>query len=167
MYRMRCLATLLLSPVLCTCLLAQDKTATKAKTGVAKDVDPLALDVLKAVAEPVEHAETYSFRALVSEEQLASNGQIVTFFHTVDVRVQRPDKVHLIFQGRGARVDFYRANGSITMFAPDEKFYTTIPAKPTIDEDLTALAAKGVDLPIGPFLNSHLYELASKSLITG
>jgi len=57
-----------------------------------KDVDPLALDVLRAVAQPVEQAQGFSFRALISEEELATDGQIVTFFHSVDVTVQRPDK---------------------------------------------------------------------------
>jgi hypothetical protein len=51
---------------------------------VTKDVDPLALDVLRAVAEPVEKAQSFSFKALVGEEELATDGQIVTFFHSVD-----------------------------------------------------------------------------------
>ena len=150
-----------------TLLFAQEKQRTQSKSKETKDVDSLALDVLRAVTEPVEQAQLFSFKALVSEEQLATNGQIVTFFHTVDVTVQRPDKVHLIFRGRGERVDFYGTSGSVTMFAPDAKLYTTVPAKSTIDENLADLTAKGVDMPVGPFLSKNLYELASKNLVTG
>src|SRR6185437_5096622 len=102
---------------------------TQPKSKETKDVDSLALDVLRVVTQPVEQAQHFSFRALVSEEELATNGQIVTFFHTVDVTVQRPDKVHLVFKGRGERVDFYGTSGSVTMYSPEAKLYTTVPAK--------------------------------------
>jgi hypothetical protein len=147
--------------------LAQKKHTTESKAQQIKDVDSLALDVLRAVTEPVEKAQELSFKALVSEDEVATNGQVVTFFHTVDVTVHRPDKVHLIFRGRGERVDFYGSSGSITMYAPDAKLYSTMPAKTTIDDNLTELTSKGVDMPVGPFLSSKLYQLASKNLVTG
>jgi hypothetical protein len=146
---------------------AQEKQPKQTKTAPTKDVDPLALDVLRAVALPIEQAHSFSFKALVSEEELASNGQIVTFFHSVDVTVQRPDKIHLIFRGKGERVDFYTQGGTTTMYAPDPMLYATIPAKSTIDETVAALEAKGVDMPIGPFLRSDFYDLAAKAVITG
>jgi hypothetical protein len=166
-YRIRDAGVLLLLSALALCCFAQDKPGAKSKATEAKDVDPLALDVLKAVTQPIEQAQTFSFKALVSEEQLATNGQIVTFFHMSEITVQRPDKAHLIFRGAGERVDFYGTNGSITMYAPDVKLYTTVPAKATIDDNLADITAKGIDMPVGPFLSSHLYELASKDLITG
>jgi hypothetical protein len=167
MYRIRYAGVLLLLSTLSVCSFAQDRSGAKSKATEATDVDPLALDVLKAVTQPIERAQTFSFKALVSEEQLATNGQIVTFFHVTEITVQRPDKVHLIFSGAGARVDFYGTNGSITMYAPDAKLYTTIPAKATIDDNLADITAQGIDMPVGPFLSSHLYELATKNLITG
>jgi hypothetical protein len=128
----------------------------------------LALDVLRAVTQPIEQAQNFSFKARVSEEDLASNGQIVTFFRVVDVTVERPGKVHLIFRGRGERVDFFNnGTGNVTMYAPDAKLYTTIPAKTTIGATLDNLNAKGVDLAIGPFLRSDLYKVATANMITG
>ena len=132
----------------------QKPTQPATPAAVTKDVDPLALDVLRAVAKPVEKAQSFTFKALVGEEELATDGQVVTFFHTVDITVQRPDKIHLVFRGRGQRVDYYGGDGSITMFSPDANFYTTMPAKSTIDANLTDLNAKGVDMPIAPFLRS-------------
>jgi hypothetical protein len=166
MNRIQYAVVLLLLCTLSVCSFAQDKPATKSKPTQTKDVDPLALDVLKAVTQPIEQAQAFSFKTLISEEQLATNGQIVTFFHTTEITAQRPDKVHLIFKGRGEQVDFYGTNGSITMYAPESKLYTTVPAKGTIDDNLADIAAKGIDMPVGPFLSSHLYELASKNLTT-
>jgi hypothetical protein len=94
MYRIRCAAVLVALCMLPVCSSAQDKSGTKSKSTETKDVDPLALDVLKAVTQPIEQAQAFTFKALVSEEQLATNGQIVTFFHTTEITVQRPDKVH-------------------------------------------------------------------------
>ena len=129
-------------------------------------VDPLALAVLRAVAEPLSQAQTFTFQALISEEQRATNGQIVTFFHTVDIAVRRPDKVHLVFRGRGEQVDFFGSRGSITMYAPASKLYAVTPAKNTIDENLSDLYAKGVDMAVGPFLRSNLYELGAKNVLS-
>jgi hypothetical protein len=158
---------LLILPLLAASLPAQDNQKTPTQQKVTKDIDPLALDVLRAVAEPVEHAQAFSFKALVEEEQLATNGQIVTFFHTVDVTVQRPDKIRLTFKGRGQQVEFYRENGTITMYAPDAKLYTTMQTKSTIDASLADLRTKDVDIPIAPFLRSDLYDLVAKAVITG
>jgi hypothetical protein len=166
MYQIRHAGVLLLLSALAAGSFAQDKPGTKSTTTEAKDVDPLALDVLKAVTQPIEQAQAFSFKALISEEQLATNGQIVTFFHTSEIMVRRPDKVHLVFRGAGERVDFYGTNGSITMYAPDTKLYTTVPAKATIDDNLADITAQGIDMPVGPFLSSHLYDLATKNLIT-
>jgi hypothetical protein len=166
MYRIRRTGIQLLLCMLSVCLSAQDKPGPKSKSTETKDVDPLALDVLKSVTQPIEQAQAFSFKALISEEELATNGQIVTFFHTTEITVQRPDKTHLIFKGRGERVDFYSTNGSITMYAPDTKLYTTVQAKGTIDDNLADIAAKGIDMPVGPFLSSRFYESVSHDLIT-
>jgi len=165
-YRLRLTLALLAIPLMTASLPAQNKAQTQTKQ-TAKDVDPLALDVLRAVATPLQQAKTFSFKALVGEEELASNGQIVTFFHSVNVTVQRPDKIHLIFRGRGQEVDFYREGTTTTMYSPEPKLYTTMPDKSTIDESLSDLASKGIDMPIGPFLRDDFYDLAAKNVITG
>jgi hypothetical protein len=166
MYRLRYAFIFLILSLLASYLPAQEKQPKQTTSVQKKDVDPLALDVLHAVAQPVEQAQSFKLKALIGEEELATDGQIVTFFHSVDIAVQRPDKVHLVFRGRGQRVDFYGQSGSITMYAPDSKFYTVIPAKSTIDANLADLHEKGVDMPIGPFLGANFYDLAAKAVTT-
>jgi hypothetical protein len=171
MYRLRCAFVLLMFPLLAGSPQAQETQSTPTTPTEAaapdKDVDPLALKVFEAVAQPVEQAKSFSFKALVSEEELATDGQIVTFFHKVDVTVQRPDKVHLIFRGRGQTVEFFTANGSTIMYAPDAKLYTTLPAKNTIDAIIADASARGIDMPVGPFLRTDLYDMVAKAVITG
>jgi hypothetical protein len=166
MFRLRCAHLLLCVSLIAVPQYAQEKQpATKATP--AKDIDPLALDVLRAVAQPVEEAQAFNFKALVSEEDSASDGQILTFFHSVDVTVQRPNKIHLVYHGNGQQVDFYLLNGTVTMWAPDPKLYASLPAKPTIDAGVMDVLHKGFDMPIGPFLLSNFYDLAAKAVTTG
>jgi hypothetical protein len=168
MYWLRYALAFLMASFLASSLPAQEQQQKQQTiSSQAKDVDPLALDVLRAVAQPIEQAQAFSFKALISEEEIATDGQIVTFFRTVHVTVQRPDKVHLVYRGRGARVDFYGTSGNVIMYAPDTKFYSNFPAKNTIDANLDDLKAKGVDMPIAPFLRSDFYDLAAKKATTG
>jgi hypothetical protein len=161
------LFTLALLSVLAASLQAQDAAATPASSqSVVKDVDPLAMKVLKAVADPVQQAQAFSFKALVSEEDLASNDQIITSFHAIDVTVQRPDKVHIIFKGRGPRVELYTAAGSAYLYAPESKLFVSLPGKENIAAYLDALHARGIDVPIAPFLRSDFYTLAEKLVNT-
>ena len=153
---------LVLLSILATCLPAQDKAAA----APVKDVDPLAMRVLKAVSDPLQQAQTFSFTALVGEEDLASNGQIITSFHAIQVTVQRPDKIHVVFKGSGQRVDYYNSGGSAFLYAPDAKLYVTLPGKGSIDASLDALRARDIDVPIGPFLRSNFYALAEKAVNT-
>ena len=166
MYRFRHAVAFLILPFLAVIAPAQEKQTQPAKQAVTKDVDPLAMKVLSAVDQPLQAAQTYTFKALVSEEELATNGQILTFFHTVDVTVQRPDKIHLVFRGRGEEVDFYGSGGNITMYSPDVKLYSTMSGKNTIDATLDDLIAKGADIPIAPFLRSDSYKRAEAHVIT-
>jgi len=166
-YRLRHGLVLLMLPLLAASLPAQKKQKAQPQQEVTKDVDPLSLDVLRAVAQPVEQAQTFQVKARVEEENLGTNGQIISLFHTVDITVQRPDKMHMIFRRRGQRVDFYGEPGKITMYSPDTKLYATIPAKSTIDANVADLYAKDFDLPVGQFLRSDFFNIVQKVIDTG
>jgi hypothetical protein len=163
----RAIVILLVTPLTAGGIFGQQQRRSSPPVSAAKDVDPLALDVLRAVAQPVQQAQQFSLKALISEEQLATDRQIVTFFHTVDVTVQRPDKIHLIFHGKGQRVDLYGAGGTATLYAPDSKLYAQISTKGSIDAMVEAANAKDIDMPIGPFLRSDLYDQVAKRVTAG
>src|SRR5215467_7774407 len=61
-----------------------------AKNAQPKDIDPLALQVLKAVTDRIHGAKAYSFHTAVSRESLGTNGQIVTQFNTGEYTVEQP-----------------------------------------------------------------------------
>jgi hypothetical protein len=144
---------------------AQDKTA-KAHSAT-KDIDPLALQVLKAATEPIHEAQNFSFRALVSTEQLGTNGQMITLFHLSDVTVQRPDKLHLDFLGRGQKVQLFYNAGETVLYTPESKLFTTISTPKTIDATLDDLQKRDVFIPVRNFLESDPYASLTAGLQTG
>ena len=152
--RILCCAVLL---ICCASLVAQ----TDSKKN---DVDPLALQVLKAVTEPIVQAKAYSFHALVSRETMGSNGQVVTLFHVSSVTLQKPDKIHLTFLGVGKSVELFYTAGQTTLYAPDAKLYTTVTSPATIDAALDGLEKKDIFIPIRNFLASDPYKSLTDDL---
>jgi hypothetical protein len=142
----------------------QDNSAGQSKKSQTQDIDPLALQVLKAATDPIRDAKTYSFRAFVGTEQLGTNGQVITLFHVSDVTVQRPDKLHLDFAGQGQKVQFYFNAGLAALYAPSEKLYSSLSAKATIDAELEDLAKRKVPVPVKNFLQSDPYKSLTQNL---
>jgi hypothetical protein len=163
--RVLCVATILLSTACAHAQLASD--ASKAKAAAGQDIDPLALQVLKAATDPIRQSQSYSFRALVSREHLGTNGQVITLFNLSNVTVQRPDKLHVDFRGKGKEVEFFYNAGQAVLYTPEEKLYAPISSPSTIDATLDALEKRDVFIPIRNFLQSDPYRSLTDGMLTG
>jgi hypothetical protein len=151
------------------CMQAQQPTSkedTKPKTS-QKDIDPLALQVLKAATEPIRQSQSFSFKVLVSREHLGSNGQVITLFHSSEATVQRPNKLHVDFHGRAKEVELFYNAGQAVLYTPEDKFYTQISGPTTLDAILDALEKRDVFLPTKNFLESDPYKSLTDDLLTG
>jgi len=157
--------------LLCCSLLLSAQTATRSKPTSKtpdkkvqkKDIDPLALQVLKAVSDPIRDAKTFSFRTRGMREYVGTNGQIITYFNTSDITVQRPDKLRVDFKRRGKEVQLFYDAGQAVLYAPEPNLYATVPAPKTLDGVLEALEKRDVDLPVKNLLEKDPYE----SLVPG
>ncbi len=65
--------------------------AAQAPVPCAADIDPAALNVLRAVTNTLKCTNEFSFRARVSRDRLGTNGQIITYFRDNHVTIRRPD----------------------------------------------------------------------------
>ena len=133
------------------------KTPDK-KTDQKKDIDPLALKVLKAVSDPIRDAKNFSFRTRGTREYVGTNGQIITYFNTSEITVQRPDKLHVDFKGRGQEVELFYDGGQAVLYAPGPNLYATVPAPKTLDGVLDALEKRDVDMPVKNLLETDPYQ---------
>jgi hypothetical protein len=157
---------------LCSSLLLVAQTTPREKPGAntadQKDIDPLALKVLKAVTDPIRDAKAFSFHTRAIRDSLGSNGQIISYFTSSDVTICRPDKLRVDFKGRGRNVQLYHEAGKTVLYAPEAKLYAemTSTAK-TLDDVLENLEERGLSLPGQNLLASDPYQTLVPHLKTG
>ena len=118
------------------------KKATEAKkppTSRPKpDLEPKAIELLKAVSERLAAAHTVSFTAVQLAESPSRQGPPLAYATKTDATLQRPDKLRVITSGDGPASEFYY-NGKIMMaYAPAESLLAVADAPPTIDAMLEA-----------------------------
>jgi hypothetical protein len=129
-------------------------TRAQTDSNSSTSIDPLALKVLKAVTDPIESSKSFNFRALVAEDHLGTNGQVITQFRVEDVTVSRPDKLHVEIKRPNQRLAFYLNAGSATLYSPEKKLYTTVAAPKTIDLALDKLQEKDISFVFSNLLQS-------------
>jgi hypothetical protein len=122
------------------------------------DIDPLALQVLKATCEPIKKAESFSFHAVVAKESLGTNGQIITLFNDQQITLERPDKIRVEFKSAFHNVTLYDNQGTMVLYSPEEKLYANIQAAKNIDQTLTNLDKRDISIPMSPLLRNDPYE---------
>jgi hypothetical protein len=140
--------------------------AVPLSNAAATDIDPQALDVLKASIDLVAKAPSFSFRVKVARDRLASNNQILTYFNDDTVTVTRPDKIRMDVDGEHHDVDFYFDGSHATMIEPSTNLYVSLPAPKSIDAMLDDLEKRGVYVPLASVLTSDPYRELSDGLQT-
>ena len=128
---------------------AQNTTppAAKNKTTPAKkspatppkpDLEPKAIELLKAVSERLAAAHTLSFTAVQLSESPSRQGPPLAYATKSDATLQRPDKLSVITSGDGPASEFYYDGKTMSAYAPAENLLAVADAPPTIDAMLEA-----------------------------
>jgi hypothetical protein len=131
------------------------------------DLDPGALEILKAATGSVSGASAFSVRVRVARDRLATNNQILTYFNDQKVTVMRPDKMRVDIDGEHHDVQFYFDGKQATLFDPENKLYATQSATVKgIGGMLSSLEKRGVSLPMANLLREDAYEAAADGLLT-
>lgn len=111
----------------------------KATAPAGPELEPKALEILKATASRLAAAHTLSFTAVETFESPSRQGVPLVFANKYEVTLQRPDKLRVIIAGDGPASEFYD-DGKIAMaFAPAENLVAVANAPPTIDATLQAV----------------------------
>ena len=113
---------------------AKQKTAASAKAApLALQLEPKALDILKATSDRLAGAHTVSFTAVELFEQLTRQDVPVGYTAKYEVTLQRPDKLRVLKPADGAASDFYYDGKSMMAYAPVENLLAVADAPATID----------------------------------
>ena len=104
----------------------------------ASQLEPKAIELLKATSARLAAARTMTFTAMVSYESPSVFGPALVYTTRSDVTLQRPDKLRVITPGDGPATEFYYDGTTMTAFAPAENLVASAPAPATIDATLAA-----------------------------
>jgi len=102
------------------------------------EVEPRAMDLLKAMSAKLAAAKAMSFTASVGYEYPSKLGPPIVYTMRYDVTMQRPDKLRVLMPGDGPASEFYYDGKSMTVYAPAENLAAVASAPPTIDAALDA-----------------------------
>jgi len=131
----------------------QTTRATKslAKTTIRParpQIDPKAVEVLKAVSDRLSQARTLSFVAADTFESLSLQGTSVTSARTFDVTLQRPNKLRVRLTAGSGRSQFYCNGTTMMTYSGVAKAVVIAKAPPTINDCLTdAYKASAISFP--------------------
>jgi hypothetical protein len=145
---------------------AQNQPAITAVTDTnAPSPAQRALGLLKPAADKISAAKAFTFKAYSMVEVPSPVGQMVNYFFTTDVAVERPNKLASKKTGDGPAFDLYY-NGK-TFSGVDEKLglYAQMSAPATLDELIPYVMEKtGIYFPSADMLYSDVYSNLTKDL---
>src|SRR5580692_5395233 len=99
-------------------------------------IEPVALEMLKAMSQRLAGAKSMSFTAVTTYEAPARNGQPLYYATLSQVAVQRPNKLRVITPGDGPASEFYYDGKVMMAYAPAAELVAVADAPPTIDAAL-------------------------------
>jgi len=128
-------------------------------------LEPKAIEVLKAACAKLAAAHSMSFTALVTYESPSRLGFPLAYGTKSDVLFQRPDKLRVLTPGDGPASDFYYDGKTMMAFAPVENLVAIADAPPTVDEMLeTAYHSAAIYYPFDDLIVSDPYKDIAQDL---
>lgn len=136
------------------------KPAKKAPVpGPAIELEPKAIEILKAASARLAAARTMTFTAEIGYESPSRLGPALVYTTRAEVTLQRPDKLRVIVPGDGPASEFYYDGKTMVAFAPAENLVATAPAPPTIDAALeTAYDTAHIYYPFADVIVADPYK---------
>jgi hypothetical protein len=136
--------------------------------GVVKDssdVDPDAIAALEAMGKYLRTLKTIDVHAVVTRDEVQTDGQKVQSTSNVDVLARRPDRLRAeVADDRQPRL-FYYDGKKFTLWAPRLRFYTTVDAPGTIGELADKLEDRyDVELPLVDLFRWGTKEADTKNI---
>jgi hypothetical protein len=105
---------------------------------VLPNLEPKAVELLKATSARLAAAHTLSFTAVEIFEHPSRQGHPLAYATKSDVTLQRPDKLRVLIAGDGPASEFYYDGHIMMAYAPAENLLAAAEAPPTIDATLQA-----------------------------
>jgi len=141
-----------------TTAVAKKKT-TVSKSPAVPDLEPKAIELLKASSDRLAAARTMSFTAVEIFEHPSRHGHPLAYSTKSDVTLQRPDRLRVLIAGDGPASEFYYDGKIMMAYAPAENLVAVANAPRTIDATLEeAYHSAGIYFPFTDLLVADPYK---------
>ena len=140
--------------------------ANAAPSQAAKlEVEPRAVEIIKAMSQRLADAQSIKFTALVSEESPSRLGPALLYSTRSDVVLQRPNKLKVITPGDGPASEFYYDGKTIATYAPAEDLAAFADAPSTITGALKfAYETAAIYFPFTDLIVDDPYDAISSGM---
>lgn len=121
---------------------AAKKKATapaKAAAPAPLELEPKAIEILKASSRKLAAAHTLTFTAVETFESLSRQGVPLVYGNKFETVLQRPNKLRVLLEGDGPASEFYYDGKIVMAYAPAENLVAVADAPATIDKTLEAV----------------------------
>ncbi len=137
---------------------ASKKAAPAAPAEPGLQLEPKALEILKATSDKLAAAHTMSFTAVELFENLTRQGAPLGYTTKYEVTLERPDKLRVLKPADGPANAFYYDGKSMMGYAPAENLLAVADAPPTIDATLEkAYKLAGIAVPFDDLIVANPY----------
>ncbi len=103
------------------------------------ELEPKAIEILKATSSKLAAAHTLSFTAVETFESLSRQGAPLVYGNKFETVLQRPNKLRVLLEGDGPTSEFYYDGKIVMAYAPVENLVAVADAPATIDKTLEAV----------------------------
>ena len=143
-------------------------TAPLAAAEPSKGLDPEAVAVLKKATTYLAGLQTLSVKGHGMLEVVLTTGQKLQFDHDNTLALQRPDKLRAVRKGEVADQVFVYDGKTLSLYSPEQKFYATKEAPPTL-EGMLDFARDTLDIvaPAADFLYGKAFDLLMEDMTAG
>jgi hypothetical protein len=133
-----------------------------------KGLDPEAVAVLKKATTYLAGLKTLNVKGHGTLEVVLTSGQKLQFDHDVTLAVQRPDKLRAVRKGEVADQVFVYDGKTLSLYSPEQKFYATKEAPPTL-EGMLDFARDTLDIvaPAADLLYARAFDLLMEDMTAG
>jgi hypothetical protein len=131
----------------------------------ASDLEPRALELLKATTSRFERAKTFTFRTRNPPGAAADNGPFATFFGDAGFAVMQPDKVRAKVRGDAPPLDIFFDGKTLAVYQPTLNLYATSDEPGTLEALIPfALQRAGVLFPLADVLAGEPQSTLTKRI---
>ncbi len=133
---------------------------------VKMELEPKAIEILKASCAKLADARAMSFTAVTTYENPSRLGTPLAYTTKSEVTLKRPDKLRVITLADGPASEFYYDGKAMVAFAPSENLVAIAGAPPTIDATLKeAYDSAAIYFPFTDLIVSDPYKDIADGLI--